>query len=139
MTPAEEALYAAEAAKPGAAVELALEGQRLHLHSHRELDLKDEPDDAAVIVLPSPGSWLYADLMPVKHKADAVAPLKLKLPPDVALIVVRPAARAFAIRQDGVKSIRFEHRESTAPARPKPSPQLSALSYLANSQRSATP
>jgi hypothetical protein len=142
MTPAETALYAAEHARPGAVVELALAaGEGLALSAFRELYLND--DGEAVSVAPPPNGCLHAGLRQLAFGAE-VAPLQLKLPPDVALIVLRPDAQAgaplsrFAILQDGVKRIAFRC-EGAAPARPKPSPQLNALSYLATNHRSATP
>jgi hypothetical protein len=92
-----------------------------------------------VSIAPSPDSRLYAQLRQLKHGAD-VAPLQVKLPPDVALIVLRPElpAGAFSILQDGTKRIAFRF-ECAAPVRPKASPSLNALSFLASNQRSAAP
>ncbi len=120
MTPAEVALYKAEQARPGAAVELALAaGEGLTLSSHCTVQLND--DDEAVSVAPAPDSRLYVQLRQLKHGAD-VAPLQVKLPPDVALIVLRPLTQAdasaarFAIRQDGTKRIAFRYQpESQTP------------------------
>jgi hypothetical protein len=138
MTPAEAALYRAEHARPGAAVELALSaGEGLTLSSHCTVHLND--DGEAVSIAPSPDSRLYAQLRQLKHGAD-IAPLQVKLPPDVALIVLRPElpAGAFSILQDGTKRIAFRF-ECAAPVRPKASPSLNALSFLASNQRSAAP
>lgn len=138
MTPAEAALYAAEHARPGAAVEIALTtGEGLALSAFRELHVND--DGEAVSIAPSPDGCLHAKLRQLAFGAE-VAPLQLKLPPDVALIVLRPdtPAARFAILQEGIKRISFRC-EGAAPARPKPSQQLNALSYLASRQRNATP
>jgi hypothetical protein len=116
MTPAETALYAAEHARPGAAVELALAaGEGLALSAFRELYLND--DGEAVSVAPPPDGCLHAKLRQLAFGAE-IAPLQLKLPPDVALIVLRPDAPAarFAILQDGTKRIAFRHQpESPTP------------------------
>lgn len=138
MTPAEAALYRAEHAPPGAAVELALAaGEALALSGHGNLHLND--DDEAVSVAPAPEGRLYANLRQIKHGAD-MAPLQVKLPPDVALIVLRPdiPAARLAILQDGTKRIAFRC-EAVARARPEPSPQFNALSFLASNQRTITP
>ncbi len=138
MTPAEAALYAAEHARPGAAFELALAaGEALALSGHGHLHLND--DEEAVSVAPAPEGRLYANLRQIKHGAD-MAPLQVKLPPDVALIVLRPdmPATRFAILQDGTKRIAFRC-EGVAPARLKPSPQINALSFLASNHRTVTP
>ncbi|MDP2800804.1 MAG: hypothetical protein Q8O26_02875 [Phreatobacter sp.] len=137
MTPAEAALYAAEHARPGAAFELALAaGEALALSGHGHLHLND--DEEAVSVAPAPEGRLYANLRQIKHGAD-MAPLQVKLPPDVALIVLRPdmPATRFAILQDGTKRIAFRC-EGVAPARMKPSPQINALSFLASNHRTVT-
>jgi hypothetical protein len=139
LTPAEAALYRCEEARSGATVELTLSpGEALALSSHRALHLND--DEEAVTIAPARGGCILARLRETKHGADT-APLQVKLPPDVALIVLRPAVgkpvhRAFEIRQDGVKRIAF-HLPGTAPVRAKPSARLNALSYLASNSRAA--
>ena len=112
MTLAETALYQAEQALPGTAVKLAIAaGEMLALSSHCALHLNDDPDEA-VSIAPGPASRLYARLRQTKYGVDA-APLQVKLPPDVAIIVLRPAA--LTIRQDGVKRIAFHHQIESTP------------------------
>jgi hypothetical protein len=110
MTPAEAALYRCEHACPGAAVELTLSpGEALAVSATRALHLND--DEEAVSIAPAPGGTLSARLRETKHGAD-VAPLCVRLPPNVALIVLRPATggpdcTGFEISQNGTKSIGF--------------------------------
>lgn len=136
MSPAEATIYQAEHARPGAALELMLAaGEGLAISSHRELYLND--DDEAVSVCPSPEGRLYIELRQLKHGAD-IGPLRMKLPPDLALIILRPRTSALTIRQDGAKRIAFRFEDNTR-VRPKPSVGLNALSYLASNQRNAAP
>jgi hypothetical protein len=110
LTPAEAALYRCEEARPGATIELTLSpGEALALSSHRALHLND--DEEAVTIAPAPGGCILARLRETKRGADT-APLQVKLPPDVALIILRPAANEpplapLEIRQDGAKCIHF--------------------------------
>jgi len=139
LTPAEAALYRCEEARPGATIELTLSpGEALALSSHRALHLND--DEEAVTIAPARGGSLVARLRETKHGADT-APLQVKLPPDVALIILRPAANEpplapLEIRQDGAKRIAF-HLPGTTPVRARPSGGLNALAYLAGNSRAA--
>ncbi|MCA3641222.1 MAG: hypothetical protein IOC63_05090 [Methylobacterium sp.] len=140
LTPAEAALYRCEEARPGATMELTLSpGEALALSSHRALHLND--DEEAVTIAPARGGFLIAHLRETEHGA-AMAPLNIKLPPDVALIVLRPAAgepalAALEIRQDGMKRIAFR-LPGAGSVRAKPSARLNALAYLAGNSRAAT-
>ncbi|MCA3636086.1 MAG: hypothetical protein IOC63_09610 [Methylobacterium sp.] len=140
LTPAEAALYRCEQARPGTTIELTLSpGEALALSSRHALHLND--DEEAVSIAPARGGFLIAHLRETEHGA-AMAPLNIKLPPDVALIVLRPAngepaPSALVIRQDGVKRIVFR-LPGAGSVRAKPSARLNALSYLASNSRAAT-
>ena len=141
---AEAALYAAEHAPRGAAVDVPLTaGERLDIRlglptgKRPSGDLKlystDDGEDG-ITAAPAAGRYLAVKLRHVGHGAADAAPLTLNLPTEVAIVII-PAGRAVLLSErpdDRTLIVEAAGDEPTRPAKPKASATLNTLSYLAS-------
>lgn len=151
LSPAEAALYAAEHAPRGAAVDVPLAaGERLEirlgLRIGRRLDLDVsrlfvvEDEDGSISAAPAAGRHLVVKLRQLGHGVVDAAPLALNLPTDVALIVeAAGGAVLLSEHHDDGRRIVIEAAgdepagdEPARPAKSKASATLNTLSYLAS-------
>ena len=141
---AEAALYAAERAARGVAVDLPLTaGERLEIRlglstgKRPSGDLKlysTDDEDGIITAAPAAGRYLAVKLRHVGHGASDAAPLTLNLPTEVAIVII-PAGSAVLLSErpdDRTLIVEAAGDEPTRPAKPKASATLNTLSYLAS-------
>ncbi len=140
---AEAALYAAEHAPRGAAVDVPLTaGERLDIRlglptgkrPPGDLKLYSTDDEDGITAAPAAGRYLAVKLRHVGHGASDAAPLTLNLPTEVAIVII-PAGSAVLLSErpdDRALIVEAAGDEPTRPAKPKASATLNTLSYLAS-------